>query len=88
MYQQFIKNTIFNEYDEKFMLCWQEIQAKLQVEKTRLTDQLKEEKETSSREIQHLKKTLSDTESHHEGEKAYLKENLSQVREDGKKTFL
>nr|XP_034323207.1 golgin subfamily B member 1 isoform X4 [Crassostrea gigas] len=58
----------------------QEIQAKLQVEKTRLTDQLKEEKETSSREIQHLKKTLSDTESHHEGEKAYLKENLSQTQ--------
>lgn len=88
MYQQFIKNTIFNEYDEKLMLwCLQEIQAKLQVEKTRLTDQLKEEKETSSREIQHLKKTISDTESHHEGEKAYLKENLSQVREDGKKHF-
>lgn len=58
----------------------QEIQAKLQVEKTRLTDQLKEEKESSSREIQHLKKTLSDTESHHEGEKAYLKENLSQTQ--------
>lgn len=58
----------------------QEIQAKLQVEKTRLTDQLKEEKESSLREIQHLKKTLSDTESHHEGEKAYLKENLSQTQ--------
>lgn len=76
------KKTIFKEYDEKLMLwCLQEIQAKLQVEKTRLTDQLKEEKESSTREIQHLKKTLSDTESHHEGEKAYLKENLSQVRE-------
>lgn len=89
MYHQFTKNTIFNEYDEKFMLwCLQEIQAKLQVEKTRLTDQLKEEKESSLREIQHLKKTLSDTESHHEGEKAYLKENLSQVRVDEKWSFL
>ncbi|XP_056021651.1 uncharacterized protein LOC125650483 [Ostrea edulis] len=58
----------------------QEIHAKLQVDKTRLTDQLKEEKASSTREIQALMKTMSDEKSHHEGEKAYLKENLSQTQ--------
>ncbi|XP_062572417.1 uncharacterized protein LOC134234369 [Saccostrea cucullata] len=58
----------------------QEIQAKLQVEKTRLTDQLKEEKMSSTRQIQELEKSISDLKSHHEGEKAYLKENLQQTQ--------
>ncbi|XP_078313538.1 uncharacterized protein LOC111129499 isoform X2 [Crassostrea virginica] len=58
----------------------QEVQAKLQVEKTRLADQLQEEKESSGREIELLRKSLSDMESLHEGEKAYLKENLSQTQ--------
>ena len=61
------------------MLYLQEVQAKLQVEKTRLADQLQEEKDSSGREIELLRKSLSDMESLHEGEKAYLKENLSQV---------
>ncbi|XP_061171974.1 uncharacterized protein LOC133181501 [Saccostrea echinata] len=58
----------------------QEIQAKLQVEKTRLTDQLKEENVSSTRQIQELEKSISDLRSHHEGEKAYLKENLLQAQ--------
>nr|XP_022331625.1 myosin-10-like isoform X6 [Crassostrea virginica] len=58
----------------------QEVQAKLQVEKTRLADQLREEKDSSGREIELLRKSLSDMESLHEGEKAYLKENQSQTQ--------
>jgi hypothetical protein len=49
------------------------------VDKTRLTDQLKEEKASSDREIQALRTSLADEKSHHEGERAYLRENLSQV---------
>ncbi|KAK3098699.1 hypothetical protein FSP39_022200 [Pinctada imbricata] len=56
----------------------QEIQSKIQVEKSKLEEEFRESESAHASQVQELNQTISTLRSHSEGEKIYLKDNLSQ----------
>lgn len=71
--------AFFSECNEILTCILQESVSKAQIEKAGVEDALHRLNESSTSQIQELNKTITELKSANDGEKFYLKDNLSQV---------